>query len=492
MHKNLRRSRLLLLLLLRDDVDGRLGRDSLRVRPHERDHAVERRHVGPGGGHHDVGVRAGRHERPRLHVARLHVGLHHRPRHCLIALGADAHAGLRQGLDPLDDRVHGVLDQVHLDAAQAVDRLVRGVDGSGADGGVDPRHRVGSRHLDGGGGEAHGAAHHLHLVELPSDRGVVALARARCDQRDDLVVAHAARLLLRDELEAVKHLVELVSLQREAQLLELGLQRVPTAVLAHDDAHVALAAKVSDSLGRDDLVRLLVLEHAVLVNAGLVREGVGADDRLVRLNSHAGVLPHHLGARVDVHRVDAGVRAEDLLLTAHPDGHRHLLQARVTRALADAVDGALNLPRAVGDAREGVGGGQAEVVLAVRGNDVLARDVRLDARDELAELLGEADADGVRDVQRRRARLDNRGENAVEELGVGPARVLGGELHVLAPEGPGVGHAVHRDLHHLVGGLAELGLHVNLGSRDEGVNAGAPGVPDALPRGVDVLLVSAG
>ena len=132
-------------------------------------------------------------------------------------------------------------------------------------------------------------------------------------------------------------------------------------------------------------------------------------------------------------RVDPGPRTEDLLLPAHPDGHGHLLEARVARSFSDAVDGALNLPRSVGDAREGVGGGQAEVVLAVRGYDVLARDVGVDPGDEFAKLLGEADADGVRDVERRRARLHDGGEDAVQKLRVRPAGILGGELHVLAP-----------------------------------------------------------
>ena len=51
-------------------------------------------------------------------------------------------------------------------------------------------------------------------------------------------------------------------------------------VLPEDDTVVVVDA---DGAGVNDLIRQLVLEHAVLVDAGLVREGVGAHDRLVRL-----------------------------------------------------------------------------------------------------------------------------------------------------------------------------------------------------------------
>ena len=51
-------------------------------------------------------------------------------------------------------------------------------------------------------------------------------------------------------------------------------------MLAHDQRGLADA----DRLRRHDLVGLRVLEHAVLVDAALVREGVPADDRLVVLH----------------------------------------------------------------------------------------------------------------------------------------------------------------------------------------------------------------
>ena len=149
----------------------------------------------------------------------------------------------------------------------------------------------------------------------------------------------------------------------------------------------------------------------------LVGEGVGADDRLVRLHGDPRVrrdlrsargtggdeagrrriapgrrimrancaancanncaparrLHDHLG-------VDAAVDGEVLLPRAQR--HHALLERRVPRALADAVERHLDLPRALLHRGERVGGGEAEVVVAVRRpHDLLA--ARLGVRDQV-------------------------------------------------------------------------------------------------------------
>jgi len=50
---------------------------------------------------------------------------------------------------------------------------------------------------------------------------------------------------------------------------------------------------------------------------------------------------------------------------ARPDRHDEFLQRGIPRALADAVDGALDLARAGTHGREAVGDGHAEVIVAV-------------------------------------------------------------------------------------------------------------------------------
>ena len=126
-----------------------------------------------------------------------------------------------------------------------------------------------------------------------------------------------------------------------AEVDEPLLQRVAAGVLAEDQ----LALREPDLLRPHDLVGLAVLEHAVLVDAGLVREGVLADDRLVPLHVQAGDLRDEPARRVEPLGLDAGARPEDVL--ARPERHHDLLERGVAGALADAVDRALDLPRAL-------------------------------------------------------------------------------------------------------------------------------------------------
>ena len=49
-------------------------------------------------------------------------------------------------------------------------------------------------------------------------------------------------------------------------------------------------------------------KHAVLVDAALVLEGVGAHNRFMRLHGHARVLLDHVGRRRDVDRIYTGTQ----------------------------------------------------------------------------------------------------------------------------------------------------------------------------------------
>ncbi len=89
---------------------------------------------------------------------------------------------------------------------------------------------------------------------------------------------------------------------------------------------------------------LRLLEHAVLVDARLVRERVLADDGLVPLHLVAGNERELPAGRAEQPRVDAGREAVKVLAGA--ERHHHLFEGGVAGPLADAVDGALHLPRA--------------------------------------------------------------------------------------------------------------------------------------------------
>ena len=60
--------------------------------------------------------------------------------------------------------------------------------------------------------------------------------------------------------------------------------RVLNALRPRELAERQVVGAPAHVLGAHDLVGLAVLQHAVLVDPGLVRERVGADDRLVGLH----------------------------------------------------------------------------------------------------------------------------------------------------------------------------------------------------------------
>ena len=105
-----------------------------------------------------------------------------------------------------------------------------------------------------------------------------------------------------------------------------------------------------------------------------------------------------------------------LLSPPQGDGHDDLLQGRVAGPLANPINGGLNLPCTCQCARQAVGSSQAQVVLAVGGdNDALgARSVLDDIGDEAPELVWQVPAGGVGDVERGGASLDDLAQDLSE------------------------------------------------------------------------------
>ena len=81
-----------------------------------------------------------------------------------------------------------------------------------------------------------------------------------------------------------------------AQIEDALAQGVPAAVLAQHQ----LGLRQADVLGIHDLVGGALLEHAVLVDAGFVGEGVLADDGLVALHLNAGDVRDEPAGRVQL------------------------------------------------------------------------------------------------------------------------------------------------------------------------------------------------
>ena len=111
-----------------------------------------------------------------------------------------------------------------------------------------------------------------------SKRSSVCVTESADDGLDVLV---EDRLLLVGEiLEALEGELEVVAFDVQAELLEPVVEGVPARVLAQHQ----LVRGTPDRLGRHDLVGDGRLQHAVLVDARLVGEGVVAHDRLVGLH----------------------------------------------------------------------------------------------------------------------------------------------------------------------------------------------------------------
>ena len=255
---------------------------------------------------------------------------------------------------------------------------------------------------------------------------VLALADLLVDERLEVERRHFL-LLVGQVLEAAEGLVELGVGELVAELLQAGAQGVPAGVLAEHQVAVGEA----DVGGLHDLEGRSLLQQAGLVDARLVGEGVAADDRLVALHHVAGQVAHHAaGARDLLGLDDAGLGVE--VVAARAQRHDDLFERGVAGALADAVDGALDLARAGAHRGQRVGRGQAEVVVAVAADDhvVQRRAEPVELADEVAELERQRVADRVGHVDRRRAALDGDVEDLGEELRLGAARVHGAELDV--------------------------------------------------------------
>ena len=307
---------------------------------------------------------------------------------------------------------------------------------------------------------------------------------------DERLQVHRGHLLLlvRDLLEALERLVERVAGDLVAQVHQRRLQRVAAGVLAeHDRVRVVEA----DGLRGHDLVGRALLEHAVLVDAGLVLERVAPHDGLVRLDDVAGQTAHQPAGACDLARVDAGDETDIALARAQQ--HHDFLERRVAGALADPVDRTLDLARAGLDPGEGVRDGQPQIVVAVdRQHDVAqARDELVQAGQERRVLQRHRVADRVRDVDRGRTLLERGGDHLGGELDVGAGGVHRAELDVLDQRARVRDRRARLPEHVLARGLQLVG-DVDVAGRDERVHARAVGVADGLGGTFDVGGVGAG
>ena len=100
-------------------------------------------------------------------------------------------------------------------------------------------------------------------------------------------------------------------------------------------------------------------------------------------------------------------------------------------------------------------------------------------------------AHGVGHVDGGSPGVDDLGEDADEEVGIGTGGVLGGEFNVGGVLG-GLPHSGDGHFHDLIRGFAEFVLHVDGRSGEEDVDARVARALQGLPCAVDVVFVAAG
>ena len=216
-----------------------------------------------------------------------------------------------------------------------------------------------------------------------------------------------------------------------AQVAAPRVEAAHAGVLAEHQSR----ARRAHRLGAHDFVGQFVLEHAVLVNAGFMRERVGPDNGLVRRHRHTDDGREGVAGGNEARGVDAG--GERQRIGPHFERHHNFFERGVAGTLANAVDGALHLAGARLHRGNRVGDGQAEIVVAVGRQDGPVAEQLLHGREHLLDVGRQRVADGIGQVDRGGARLDRRDRNLAQECQVAARRILGRELDVGA-ERPGV------------------------------------------------------
>ena len=219
-------------------------------------------------------------------------------------------------------------------------------------------------------------------------------------------------------------------------------------------------------------------------------ERIRADDRLGRCNSNAGNGLDHAACAVDLGGLDVAANAE--VVGTGLERHNALLHRGVACALADAVDGALDLVNTGLNACQRVCNCHAEVVVHVAGQDYVldTLGVLTQILDAGCVLLRDHVADGIRNVDGSSTGLDGGFNDAAQEVEVGAGRILSGELDVRT-ELLGEGYVVRYGFQHLIRCHLQLVLHVYRAGCQEGVNAGRLCTADGVPCRLDVLLTAA-
>ena len=201
-----------------------------------------------------------------------------------------------------------------------------------------------------------------------------------------------------------------------------------------------------------------------------MREGVGAHDRLVGLHLHAGDAAHQPAGAGDLGAHDASLIGHHVL--PHLQRHGDFFHRGIPGALADAVHRGFHLSRPGHYRAQRVGHGQAQIIVAMGGEDRLIGIGH--AGDHIAEHGaiggGRRIAHRVGQVDRRRPGVDRGFHRPAQEIRIRPRRILGRPFDIAA-QVAGMADRKTDRFQHLFRRLVQLHLHVQRRGGDEGVDA---------------------
>ena len=400
------------------------------------------------------------------------------------AVLGNAHCHLAHGVGAAGDGVDRVLLQFGLASDHVGNHIEHGVNGADAEAGVAlfnavhvHEHSGRRRHAAGiraGNGDVAQAVTVGHAVQLVLHQG-----------HEVFVVEFL--LAVREILHGLEDGLELLVVKFVAHGFELGAYGVAAGMLADDE----VGGITAHGLRGHDFVRLAVLQHAVLVDAGLMGEGVGSDDSLVVRNGLADSHGEQAAGRIELRADD--IAFEAVVVLAHGQVHGHFLERRVAGAFAYAAQGDFGLTGAHAQGGKGVGHAQSEIVMTVNGEDGFVRTggVLDDIFDELGKFVRLGVSHGVRQIDGRGSGADGGAAGPAEEVLVRAGGVLAGKLHI-ARQGSGERDGAFDHFNDLLRRLAQLVLHVQIAGGEEGVNAGIFGHADGFPAAADILFHAAG